>query len=47
MGRGHFLGVLDVNKIGEGILGAYGVKNIIIGNTSMCKEDNDTCFQCV
>ena len=39
VGRGHFLGVLDVKNSG-GILWVYGVKNknIYIGNTSSCKE---------
>ena len=41
MGRGHFLGVLDAQKIGWGF-GGGGLGSQInkyIGNTSMCKEN--------
>ena len=40
MGRGHFLGVLDVKNRGGGILWVYWVKKIYIWeiNTSSCKE---------
>ena len=37
MGRGHFLGVYDVKKIGGGFGGGSKI-NKYIGNTSMCKE---------
>ena len=39
MGRGHFLGVLDVKKIGGGFGGLGSKINKYIGNTSMCKEN--------
>ena len=40
MGRGNFLGVLDVKNRGELGGGVYGVKNSkYIGNISMRKEN--------
>ena len=41
MDRGHFLGVLNVKKIGGGAFGGFMGSTIqkYIGNISMCKEN--------